>query len=169
MRINYPKTLTAHLTIDSPVGFLRIDGDDSGITAVNFADEDHGRSETIPEPIQICQAQLQEYFAGKRKVFDLPLKPQGTEFQVKVWNALLGIQFGATRSYMDVAMALKNAKAIRAVGTANGQNRIAIVIPCHRVIGTSGDLTGYAGGLWRKKWLLDHEQSIEYGKQGSLF
>jgi methylated-DNA-[protein]-cysteine S-methyltransferase len=168
-RINYPKTLTAHLTMQSPLGFMRIDGDDAGITGINFSEEDHGRSENIPDCLIACQTQLKEFFAGQRKVFDLPLRPQGTDFQVKVWNALLGIPFGVVRSFLDVAMALKFEKAIRAVGAANGQNTMSIVIPCHRVIGSSGDLTGYAGGLWRKKWLLEHEQSIEYGKQGTLF
>lgn len=169
MKINYPKTMQQFTSMQSPVGYLRIDGDDGGITAVNFVEEDPGQSEYVPDCLKTCRLQLQEYFDGKRKVFDLPLKPQGTDFQGQVWNALLGIPFGSVRSYRDIAYALKNAKAIRAVGTANGQNRISIIIPCHRVIGTSGDLTGYAGGLWRKKWLLEHEQSIDYGKQGSLF
>jgi methylated-DNA-[protein]-cysteine S-methyltransferase len=88
---------------------------------------------------------------------------------MQVWNALLGIPFGVVRSYKDVALALKKENAIRAVGAANGQNRLNIIIPCHRVIGSNGDLTGYGGELWRKKWLLEHERSVEYGKQASLF
>ena len=169
MRVNPPKTLQSYLSFHSPVGYIRIDGDHSGITAINFMDEDAGQSELIPECLLTCQAQLEEYFAGTRKTFDLPLRAEGTDFQMQVWNVLRGIPFGVQRSYKDVAFALKNEKAIRAVGAANGQNRHSIVVPCHRVVGNSGDLTGYAGGVHRKKWLLDHEQSVEYGQQTTLF
>ena len=102
--------------------------------------------------------QLMEYFEGKRKGFDLPLVLPGTEFQIKVWDQLLTIPFGSTRSYAEQAVAIGNPKAVRAVARANGDNRLAIIIPCHRVIGSDGKLTGYGGGLWRKEWLLAHEK-----------
>ena len=103
--------------------------------------------------------QLDEYFNRKRTVFDLPLDLQGTEFQLRVWNELLKIPFDRTITYKELALKLGNLKAIRAVGTANGANPVSIIIPCHRVIGSDGSLTGYAGGLWRKKWLLEFESS----------
>ncbi|MBD0368698.1 MAG: methylated-DNA--[protein]-cysteine S-methyltransferase, partial [Flavisolibacter sp.] len=109
--------------------------------------------------------QLQEYFEGKRKIFDLPLQQQGTEFQQRVWNQLLQVPFGKTISYLELARKIGDVKAIRAVGTANGKNNLAIVVPCHRVIGTNTRLTGYAGGLWRKQWLLEHEAKYETGVQ----
>lgn len=157
-------------SLHTPIGYLRLDSDGRHVTGVNFYDADPGQSDgSLPECLIACKLQLEEYFAGHRKRFDLPLKPNGTAFQTGVWEVLVGIPFGATRSYKDVALARWNDKTIRAVGTANGQNPIAILIPCHRVIGTGGDLTGYAGGLHRKKWLLQHEHSVEYGKQGTLF
>ncbi len=156
-------------SLHSPVGYLKIEGDASGVSAVSFVESDPGQSEEVPQELVECALQLQQYFEGNRKTFDVKLRPKGTDFQVSVWNALLGIPFGVTRSYKDVALALKNEGAIRAVGAANGQNPVGIVIPCHRVIGSNGDLTGYAGELWRKKWLLQHEQAHTYGQQGSLF
>ena len=107
-----------------------------------------------------------KYFEGKRNQFDLNLNPAGTDFQKKVWNELLQIPYGKTCSYLDIAKRLGDPKSIRAAATANGKNPLWIVIPCHRVIGSDGSLTGYAGGLWRKKWLLDHENPV---KQTSLF
>jgi AraC family transcriptional regulator of adaptative response/methylated-DNA-[protein]-cysteine methyltransferase len=109
-------------------------------------------------------SQLEEYFNGTRKVFDLPLHTPGTDFQNAVWNELRTIPYGTTRSYKQQSIAIKMPDAIRAVASANGMNRIAIVIPCHRVIGSDGKLTGYGGGLWRKKWLLDHEMQHKQGK-----
>ena len=109
--------------------------------------------------IKNLRIQLSEYFAGVRKLFDIPLVIPGTEFQKKVWNELLNIPYGYTISYRQQAEALKNPLAIRAVASANGMNRISIIIPCHRVIGSNGSLTGYGGGLHRKKWLLDHEKT----------
>jgi len=108
--------------------------------------------------IKNLRLQLNEYFAGTRKLFDIPIIAPGTEFQKKVWNELLNIPYGSTISYRQQADALKNPLAIRAIASANGMNRIAIIIPCHRVIGSNGSLTGYGGGLHRKKWLLDHEK-----------
>jgi methylated-DNA-[protein]-cysteine S-methyltransferase len=156
-------------SIPSPIGYLKIAGDDLGVTSIKFFEEDPGASNVVPDTLAMCAVQLKQYFEGKRKTFDVKLRPQGTDFQMNVWNALLGIPFGAIRSYKDVALALKKENAIRAVGAANGQNRLNIIIPCHRVIGSNGDLTGYGGELWRKKWLLEHERAVEYGKQQSLF
>ena len=109
------------------------------------------------ELTQRCQQQLNEYFAGQRRVFDLPLEPQGTPFQRSIWVCLLRIPFGQTASYRAIAEMANNRQAVRAVGAANGKNPIGIIVPCHRVIGSDGTLTGYAGGLERKAWLLEHE------------
>ena len=113
-----------------------------------------------------CVQQLDEYFTGNRKEFELTLSPKGTEFQGKVWTELLKVPFGKTRSYLEQSKKLGDVKAIRAVASANGRNPISIIIPCHRIIGSDGSLTGYAGGIWRKKWLLEHESG---NKQQSLF
>ncbi len=109
----------------------------------------------------VLKRQMLEYFEGKRKEFDLPLHTPGTEFQNKVWQELIRIPYGRTRSYLEQAKTLGDPKAIRAVAGANGANRIAIIIPCHRVIGSDGSMTGYGGKVWRKKWLLEHEQGIK--------
>jgi len=144
---------------ESPIGLLEICGEEEWITDVNFVDS--AKAEVQPSPVvQQCTLQLEEYFSGKRKEFDLPLKPKGTEFQRKVWAQLQHIPFGETISYLTLAKHLGDLKATRAVGLANGKNPISIIIPCHRVIGANGKLTGYAGGLWRKKWLLNHENSL---------
>lgn len=117
------------------------------------------KSASSCEVIEKTFEQLDEYFAGKRQDFELPIDPQGTEFQKKVWNELQLLSYGQIVSYKDIAMKLGDINNVRAVGTSNGKNPIAIVVPCHRVIGSNGKLIGYAGGLWRKKWLLNHEQS----------
>lgn len=121
---------------------------------------------TIPAVLKDAVEQLEEYFEGNRTVFELQLNPSGTDFQKKVWEALLQIPFGKTISYLELSKQLGDVKAIRAVASANGKNPLWIVVPCHRVIGTNGDLTGYAGGLHRKKWLLEHESPA---KQTTLF
>ena len=110
-----------------------------------------------------CIQQLREYFEGTRKQFELPINQDGTDFQKKVWEKLLHIPFGSTISYRELSRRIENVKAIRAVGTCNGRNRLSIIVPCHRVIGSNGDLTGYGGDLWRKKWLLDHEAKYARG------
>ena len=120
----------------------------------------------MPLPVQQAVIQLQEYFAGQRQTFDFVLNPPGTDFQKRVWQALLDVPFGQTRSYLALSRQLGDEKAIRAVAAANGKNPLWIVVPCHRIIGTNGDLVGYAGGLWRKKWLLELEQN---NRQLSLF
>ncbi|WP_143307475.1 methylated-DNA--[protein]-cysteine S-methyltransferase [Chitinophaga vietnamensis] len=150
---------SSHLRIDTPVGPLLISGTDTHISGINFLDEDS--SEAFPPPsalVQECARQLREYFAGERKAFELPIAQPGTDFQQGVWAQLLTIPYGQTISYQALARRIHNPKSIRAVGTTNGKNNIAIIVPCHRVIGSDGSLTGYAGGLWRKRWLLDHEQ-----------
>ncbi len=115
--------------------------------------------------IKKCIKQLDEYFSGKRKRFDLRLTFSGSAFQRQVWNELLNIPYGKNISYLTLSKRIENIKAIRAVGTANGSNKICIVVPCHRVIGSDGSLVGYGGDLWRKKWLLDHEAKIAHGVQ----
>ncbi len=151
--------------IKTPLGTAKITGDEQGIASISILEEGT-ISKKIPKDLKEATNQLQDYFNGKRTSFDFKLNPQGTEFQQKVWQALLEIPFGKTVSYMDITKKLGDVKAIRAVASANGKNPLWIVIPCHRVIGTNGSLTGYAGGLWRKKWLLEHENPTT---QQSLF
>lgn len=150
----------------TPIGTAEIVGNESGIQSVSVLDKEIETSKEIPEFAKDCIQQLQEYFAGSRTEFDLKLNPQGTEFQQSVWNELLHIPFGKTRTYLEQTKKIGDPKAIRAVASANGKNPIWIIIPCHRVIGSDGSLTGYAGGIWRKKWLLEHESPV---KQQSLF
>jgi methylated-DNA-[protein]-cysteine S-methyltransferase len=151
--------------IKTPLGIASIIGDENGISVISISDEGQ-ISTTIPVLLKEAVAQLNDYFEGNRINFTFKLNPSGTEFQQKVWQGLLEIPFGKTVSYMDLSKKLGDVKAIRAVASANGKNPIWIVIPCHRVIGTDGSLTGYAGGLWRKKWLLEHENPTT---QQSLF
>jgi methylated-DNA-[protein]-cysteine S-methyltransferase len=157
--------------IDSPLGMMRISGHALGITEVLFCDDVELTVPTTPVPdcLLACVQQVQEYFAGTRQTFDLVLAPKGTPFQQQVWESLQGIPFGKSRSYMEVARAVSGEKAIRAVGAANGRNPICLVVPCHRVIGSDGSLIGYAGGLWRKEWLLRHEGILKASPQFSLF
>lgn len=142
--------------IQSPVGILEISGCTEGIRSILFINENIDTTE-VPLCLQDCVNQLNEYFEGKRKVFDLKLDPRGTEFQLKVWEQLQTIPFGKTISYLHLARLTGNENNTRAVGNANGKNQIDIVVPCHRVIGSNGKLTGYGGGLWRKEILLKLE------------
>lgn len=151
--------------INSPLGITKIIGDENGIAIISVLSEG-AISTTIPNHLQEAVLQLQEYFDGKRRDFDFKLNPKGTNFQQKVWQELLNIPFGKTISYIELAKRLGDPKVIRAAASANGKNPLWIVVPCHRVIGTDGSLTGYAGGLWRKKWLLEHENPTT---QQSLF
>ncbi|MFV8464216.1 methylated-DNA--[protein]-cysteine S-methyltransferase [Flavobacterium sp. LB1P62] len=151
--------------IKTPLGIATIMGDENGISVISVTDEGTV-STVIPTVLQEVVSQLNDYFDGKRTGFDFTMNPKGTDFQQKVWKELLEIPFGKTMSYMDLSKRLGDVKAIRAVASANGKNPLWIVIPCHRVIGTDGSLTGYAGGLWRKKWLLEHENPTT---QQSLF
>lgn len=151
--------------IKTPLGIAAIIGDENGVSEISVSDEGTV-STAIPNVLQEAVSQLNDYFEGKRTHFDFKLNPKGTEFQQKVWGALLEIPYGKTRTYLEQSKVLGDVKAIRAVASANGKNPLWIVVPCHRVIGTDGSLTGYAGGLWRKKWLLEHENPTT---QQSLF
>lgn len=151
--------------VETPVGIAKIVGDEKGISVISVSDEGN-ISSSIPIVLQEAVTQLNEYFEGKRTDFTFKLNPLGTDFQQKVWKGLLEIPFGKTISYLELSKNLGDVKAIRAVASANGKNPLWIVVPCHRVIGTDGSLTGYAGGLWRKKWLLEHENPTT---QQSLF
>lgn len=149
----------------SPLGLLKISSTKTFICEVKFLDTKEEIGSTLPtsELTQQCTEQLIEYFNGTRRIFDLPVNQEGTEFQKKVWSKLTPIAFGKTISYLDLARRLGDAKSIRAAATTNGKNKIALIVPCHRVIGSNGSLVGYAGGLWRKKWLLEHENKIANG------
>ena len=142
--------------IASPVGTLTLAATETGLTRTDFTPDETPQSE-VPPALRPAAEQLAEYFAGTRRAFDLTLDLHGTDFQRSVWNALLDIPFGRTRSYADIAEAIGNPKAVRAVGLANGRNPVSIIVPCHRVIGADGSLTGYGGGIDRKRRLLAHE------------
>jgi methylated-DNA-[protein]-cysteine S-methyltransferase len=152
--------------IKTPLGTAEIIGDVNGVSAISILDIEKELSTAIPKNLQRAVKELNEYFELKRMYFTFRIQPKGTEFQQKVWKELAEIPFGKTISYLQLAKKLGDIKAIRAVASANGKNPLWIVIPCHRVIGSDGSLTGYAGGLWRKKWLLEHENAL---KQASLF
>lgn len=154
------------VVINCPLGFVLIEGNEDGISKISVTSEETVLSERIPDLFTDVVTQLKEYFEGNRTDFQFKMNPKGTDFQKTVWEELLKIPFGKTASYQDVTNKLGDPKAIRAVANANGKNPLWIVVPCHRVIGSDGSLTGYAGGLWRKKWLLDHENPV---KQQSLF
>ena len=155
-----------YMYMDSPVGALKLVAHDHALVAVMWDNEDHKRvrlAELIEDhqhPMLLrVKKQLEQYFAGQLQQFDLPLDFQGTDFQQQVWQTLLTIPYGETRSYKEIAVQIGNEKAVRAVGAANGRNPISIIAPCHRVIGSSGALVGFAGGLDKKQILLSLEQS----------
>lgn len=152
--------------IETPLGWAKIEGDLEGLRSISILDQKPLEINEIPELLEDAAYQLREYFEGSRQHFDLELNPQGTEFQLRVWKELKSIPYGKQISYLELSKKLGDVKAIRAVAAANGKNPLWIIIPCHRVIGSNGDLVGYAGGLHRKKWLLNHESPA---KQGSLF
>jgi methylated-DNA-[protein]-cysteine S-methyltransferase len=145
---------------ESPIGVLEVIESGEQIVSVLFLDSNPELASEQSPVLNNCIQQLDEYFKHQRQMFDLPLAPPGTTFQKQVWEKLLEIPYGRTSSYLEIARRIGNPKSIRAVGSANGKNPIAIIIPCHRVIGSSGKLIGYGGGLWRKEWLLKHEQSV---------
>ena len=147
-----------HLTIPSPIGFICIHGNVNTITALNFSSQKTSDSPAPHACLRQCARELREYFEGRRKTFSVPLEQNGTAFQIQTWQALQKISFGKTRSYADIARAIRNPKAVRAVGSANGKNCIPILVPCHRVITSAGTLGGYSSSVWRKKWLLEHER-----------
>jgi len=152
-----------YTTVPSPIGDIVLTSNGEALTGVyppensHYAEAQKGAHDA--KPFKEAIKQLNEYFAGERIEFDLPLAPEGTEFQKKVWNALCKIGYGQTTSYGQLAKSLGDANASRAVGTANGRNPFCIVVPCHRVIGASGDLAGYNGDLKAKQWLIDHERA----------
>jgi methylated-DNA-[protein]-cysteine S-methyltransferase len=144
---------------NSPIGTVEIVSDENYILSLSFVDNaTENNLDNAPEILQSALQQVEEYFQGKRSVFDVKLKAEGTEFQQKVWQRLVEVPYGNTAGYGEIAVAVGNSKACRAVGGANNKNKIAIMIPCHRIVGADGSLTGYAGGLWRKEWLLKHEK-----------
>lgn len=154
----------------SPIGTVEITATPAAIVSVLFTEEPASPNAVdLPACLVNCQQQLAEYFAGKRKDFELPVTSSGTTFQEQVWHQLSRINFGTTWSYYDLSVQLGNIGAIRAVGSANGKNKLLLIRPCHRVIGADGQLVGYAGGLWRKKWLLAHERKINGTHQLTLF
>lgn len=158
------------MTYHSPVGILKIKISGEQVSEILYADEEPETEDDATELsakskniLEETIRQFDEYFAGERKVFDLPIKQTGTSFQQKVWNELMNIPFGKTINYLQLARRLGDEKSIRAAASANGRNKLSIVVPCHRVIGSGGTLVGYAGGLPRKKWLLDYEAKFENG------
>lgn len=152
--------------INTPLGFARLEGDRDGIKSITVLNNEMSVSDVIPEILEDAVRQLDEYFKEERIKFSLKLNAQGTEFQKRVWKELLNIPYGKTVSYLELSKRLGDVKAIRAAASANGKNPLWIIVPCHRVIGSDGSLIGYAGGLHRKKWLLEHESPY---KQQSLF
>lgn len=152
--------------IKSPLGYTKILGDEDGINSVIVLNTDEKETDIIPLELEDCVFQLKEYFEGKRRTFDIKLNPEGTTFQKNVWEVLQSIPYSKTVSYLELSKRIGDVKAIRAVANANSKNPIWILIPCHRVVGSDGSLTGYAGGLHRKQWLLEHESPY---KQQSLF
>jgi methylated-DNA-[protein]-cysteine S-methyltransferase len=153
----------------SPVGITRIIAENGFITSVSVRDEQY---EVVPVDDPLLNEaikQLDEYFAGERKDFNLPVKQSGSDFQQQVWRELCNIPYGKTISYGQQSRIMNNPLGIRAIASANGKNSLWIVVPCHRVIGADGSLTGYAGGIWRKKWLLEHEARVAGVGQTTLF
>ncbi|WP_431087588.1 methylated-DNA--[protein]-cysteine S-methyltransferase [Paenibacillus sp. 8b26] len=153
------------LNYASPIGEIEIWGTDEAVHSIMFSDRDTSTTTTLDETshpvLEACASQLDEYFKGTRYEFTFPYVFEGTDFQKNVWDALVKVGYGETAAYKDIAFSIGNEKAIRAVGSANGKNKLSIVIPCHRIIGSNQKLTGYAGGLWRKEWLLRHENQFK--------
>lgn len=158
--------------IETPLGLMTVEATSRGVSRIRFLDENEEVLQDLPNPHTMDAIEwLDNYFQGNSKLgFDFAIDLKGTPFQKQVWKELCKVKYGTVATYLDISERINNPKAIRAVGAANGQNPIALAIPCHRVIGSDGTLTGYAGGLGRKKWLLQHEGYIKYGQeQLSLF
>ena len=149
--------MTQSFTYPSPIGLMQFDCSDQYIITIQFTEHERKAIDIDPELEDRIFRQMEDYFEGRRFQFDLPLKPEGTDFQKRVWNQLAAIDYGQQISYLDLALRLGDKNLVRAVGGANSKNPLPIVVPCHRVIGSNKKLVGYAGGLWRKKWLLRHE------------
>lgn len=163
-----PSSNQHYFLMDSPLGKIQIADDGEFVTGVCFADNNAQAQVVMQTPSPLAQEvmqQLSAYFEGNLEVFDLPIQQVGTPFQLQVWNTLRQIPLGATWSYLQLSKQLGNEKAIRAVGAANGKNNVVIIVPCHRVIGSKGQLVGFSGGLWRKQWLLEHEARWKHGMQ----
>jgi methylated-DNA-[protein]-cysteine S-methyltransferase len=156
--------LIQSITYHSPIGYIKITGNKDYITAVEFHDEEPVTELSDDEEenalLKVAHQEIKDYFENGLTVFTFPILQPGTHFQMGVWNELMEIPYGKTISYLQLAKNLGDPKKIRAAGSANGKNNIAIVVPCHRVIGSNNDLIGYAGGLWRKQWLLNHEGAL---------
>lgn len=154
----------------SPIGLIKITGSTEALHEMLFveAKEDYA-SDALPPVFDSCIQQLNDYFRGQLKEFTLPMVFGGTEFQQQVWTELSAIPYGRTTSYIALARKLKNPNAVRAIGSTNAKNKLCIIVPCHRVIGNDGNLVGYAGGLWRKQWLIEHERAFTGQKQLKLF
>ena len=157
VNVNSTRTIMDRAHLKSPLGIIEIRGSENGIHSVSFTDLKEPEDTVVSDVLSDCLLQLLEYFQGQRRGFSVRLDPEGSEFQHRVWQQLQQIPFGDTLTYLEQAEKLGDVKAIRAVAAANARNPIAVIIPCHRVVGSDGSLTGYAGGLWRKRWLLDHE------------
>ncbi|MGI4727616.1 MAG: methylated-DNA--[protein]-cysteine S-methyltransferase [Janthinobacterium lividum] len=153
----------------SPIGIIKIEETGNQINSVIFLEEEIELVQPETNILKIAANQLHEYFAGKRSIFDFPVHQPGTPFQQQIWQEINKVDFGKTQSYAKLSVQFGNPLAIRAIASANGKNRLWIVVPCHRIIGTNGELTGYAGGLWRKKWLLQHEAVVCGKAQTALF
>ena len=153
---------TFKITIETPIGFLEITTNHHFPLSVSFVDNHLQHSDFLPDILKETVKQIREYFEGIRKEFNLNLKPSGTDFQIKVWEQVSKVPFGKTASYLDIAKLTGSKNNTRAVGLANGKNPIPIIIPCHRIIGANGRLTGYAGGLDKKRWLLKHELEFSH-------
>jgi methylated-DNA-[protein]-cysteine S-methyltransferase len=152
----------------TPIGFARITEDDGFITSIYLLDGEFEETPAETPLLKMAVRQMEEYFAGERKDFDLPLKQKGSDFQLRVWDQLSKIGYGKTISYMQQAKLMSNPLGIRAIASANGKNHLVIVVPCHRVIGSDGSLTGFGCGIWRKKWLLEHEARVMGNGQTAL-
>jgi methylated-DNA-[protein]-cysteine S-methyltransferase len=146
--------------LESPIGLIKVIAAEQYVVSVDFPGK-RADDEDPAEVSRVCVDQLSEYFNCSRKMFDVPVRAKGSEFQVRVWEELMEVPFGTRTTYVELAQKLGDSKFTRAVGLANSRNRIKIIIPCHRVVGRDGKLTGYSGGLWRKHWLLKHESMVE--------
>jgi len=156
------KNVRAYLS--SPVGTLRISGNDNFVTEVSFVnDAATDEAADLPLPVKTCKQELEKYFQGTLRNFSVSTQQEGSPFQQLVWQHLKSIDYGRTCSYADIAKKTGDVNNTRAVGSANNKNHLAIIVPCHRVIGRDGSMTGYGGGLWRKEWLLQHEAKIANG------
>lgn len=168
------KTKMQEIIIYSPIGNLKIKASEKGIKYLQITEEyvtniSNFDNENIKKHLLQCKKELEEYFEHKRTIFEVELDLEGTPFQKNIWNNLLKIEFGTTTSYLEIAKKINNIPAIRAVGAANGKNPVWIIVPCHRVIASNGNLTGYAGGLANKLFLIEHEKKLSNTKKLSLF